>query len=241
MDRARPATNATRFSVAIAAGAWFLASLGALPIQAIAQGLLGHSGEKSEQWPTSFTIVSLFCLWMPMLAAVIIVSRRWGGASFVDDFKLRFRIGDLWGLPIGVACQLALVPAVYWPLQQIWPETFSGDKIEQRAQDLWDKADGAWAVGLFLMVAIGAPLIEELMYRGLVLQALQSRLQNYLALVISAAFFAAIHFQPVEFPGLFAFALLLGYGFQRSGRLSLSILMHIGFNATALIGLALAS
>ena len=129
MDRARPATNATRFSLAIAAGAWFLASLGALPIQAIAQGLLGHSGEKSEQWPTSFTIVSLFCLWMPMLAAVIIVSRRWGGASFVDDFKLRFRIGDLWGLPIGVACQLALVPAVYWPLQRIWPGTFSGDKI----------------------------------------------------------------------------------------------------------------
>ncbi|MEI8391459.1 MAG: CPBP family intramembrane glutamic endopeptidase [Actinomycetes bacterium] len=241
MDRGHPATNATRFSVAIAASAWLLASLGALPLQGIAQGLLGHSGEKSEQWPTSFTIVSLFCLWVPMLAAVMIVSRRWGGSSFIDDVKLRFRIGDLWGLPLGVACQLALVPAVYWPLQHMWTGTFSGDKLDRRAQDLWDKAHGGWAIGLFLMVAIGAPLVEELMYRGLVLQALQSRLHNYLALVISAAFFAAIHLQPVEFPGLFAFALLLGYGFQRSGRLSLSILMHIGFNATALIGLALAS
>lgn len=90
------------------------------------------------------------------------------------------------------------------------------------------------------MVAIGAPLIEELMYRGLILQALQSRLQNYLALVISAAFLRQSIFSQLSSldysPLLCSWVMALAFG-----RLSLSILMHIGFNATALIGLALAT
>ena len=117
----------------------------------------------------------------------------------------------------------------------MWSETFSSDDIEQRARDLWDKAHGGWIVVLIVVVALGAPLIEELVYRGLILQTLQSRLNDWLALFISAAWFALIHLQPVELPGLFAFALVLGICFQRTGRLGMAIFAHIGFNATGLL------
>ena len=117
----------------------------------------------------------------------------------------------------------------------MWSEAFSSDEIEQRAQDLWDKANGGWIIVLIIVVALGAPLIEELVYRGLILQALQSRLNDWLALLISAAWFALIHLQPVELPGLFAFALVLGICFQRTGRLGMAIFAHIGFNAAGLL------
>lgn len=235
MPRSHPATNATRFTIGVAVVAWLMAYVAALPLQGILISATGHGGEKSDLWPISMTVLSILCLWIPFVVALIVVSRRWGQGLFVDDFKVRARWIDLVGLPLGVACQLVLVPAVYWPLQRVWSETFSSDDIEQRARDLWDKAHGGWIVVLIVVVALGAPLIEELVYRGLILQTLQSRLNDWLALFISAAWFALIHLQPVELPGLFAFALVLGICFQRTGRLGMAIFAHIGFNATGLL------
>jgi membrane protease YdiL (CAAX protease family) len=235
MTRPHPATNATRFTVGVAVMAWLLAYMAALPLQGMLIAATGRSGEKSDQWPISMTVLSIFCLWIPFVVALMVVSRRWGQGRFVNDYKVRARWVDLAGLPLGVACQLLLVPAIYWPLQRIWPDAFSSDEIEQRAQDLWDKANGGWIIVLIIVVALGAPLIEELVYRGLILQALQSRLNYWFALMISSAWFALIHLQPVELPGLFAFALVLGICFQRTGRLGMAIFAHIGFNAAGLL------
>ena len=51
----------------------------------------------------------------------------------------------------------------------------------------------------------------------------------------SAAFFALIHFTPVEYPGLFAFGIVLGLCFQRTGRLGMAIVAHMSFNAVGLV------
>ena len=235
MTRPHPATNATRFTVGVAVFAWLLAYVAALPLQGILISITGHGGEKSDSWPISLTVLSVLCLWMPFVVALVVVSRRWGQDQFSRDFKVHLRWVDLAGLPIGIASQLLLVPLIYWPLQRIWPDAFSSDEIEQRARELWDKAHGGWIVVLVVVVALGAPVIEELVYRGLILQALQSRLNDWLALIISAAWFALIHLQPVELPGLFAFALVLGICFQRTGRLGMSVMAHIGFNAAGLL------
>ena len=50
-----------------------------------------------------------------------------------------------------------------------------------------------------------------------------------------AAFFAAIHFRWVEFPGLFVFGLILGVCALRTGRLGMGIAAHMAFNATGLL------
>ena len=235
MTRPHPATNATRFTVGVAVFAWLLAYIAALPLQGILISITGHGGEKSDSWPISLTVLSVLCLWIPFAVALVVVSRRWGQGRFGTDFKVRLGWIDMAGLPIGIASQLLLVPLIYWPLQRIWPDAFSSDEIEQRARELWDKAHGGWIVVLVLVVALGAPIIEELVYRGLILQALQSRLNDWVALIISAVWFALIHLQPVELPGLFAFALVLGICFQRTGRLGMSVMAHIGFNAAGLL------
>lgn len=181
------------------------------------------------------TILTVVLLWIPFAIAIFTVSARWGSGRFTDDFRMRFRAVDLLGVPIGIASQLLLLPLLYWPLRSIWPETFSSDDVEQRARDLWERASGGWTIALIVVVVIGAPLIEEIVYRGMILQALQGRINDVLALVASSLWFAAIHLQPVELPGLFAFAMVLGASYLMTGRLACPILAHAAFNAVGLL------
>lgn len=233
----RPASP-IRFTVGIAFVAWLLAYVAALPLQAAAVAITGHSGSDPDTWPMSMTVLSVVLLWIPFVVAIAIVSSRWGSGRIADDFRIRFRAIDLAGVPIGIASQLLLLPLIYWPLQSIWPDTFSADDVEERARDLWDRAQGGWVVALIIVVVIGAPLVEEIVYRGLILQSLQGRINDVLALIVSSLWFAAIHLQPVELPGLFAFAVVLGACFLSTGRLGCPILAHAAFNA---VGLLLAS
>lgn len=238
MGYVRP-TSPIRFSVGVAFLAWLSAYIVSLPLQAAVIAITGYGGDDPDTWPISITIASVVLLWVPFLVALVIVSRNFGSGRPTRDYRISFRFSDLVGLPIGVASQFLLLPLVYWPLQRWWPDTFASDEVEQRARDLWDKVDGGWVVGLVLVVVIGAPLIEEIVYRGLLLQSLQGRLHDLLALLVSSVWFAAIHLQPVEFPGLFTFAIVLGLCFMVTGRLGSAILAHAAFNATGLLLVAL--
>jgi membrane protease YdiL (CAAX protease family) len=51
----------------------------------------------------------------------------------------------------------------------------------------------------------------------------------------TAGLFTLIHFRPVEYPGLAAFALIVGAAALVTGRLGPAIAIHIGFNATGLL------
>jgi len=55
------------------------------------------------------------------------------------------------------------------------------------------------------------------------------------SVLVVAAFFALIHFRPVEYPGLFAFGLVLGCCAALTNRLGMGIVSHMAFNATALV------
>ena len=78
MTRPHPATNATRFTVGVAVSAWLFAYIAALPLQGVLISITGHSGEKSDSWPISLTVLSVLCLWIPFVVALLVVSRRWG-------------------------------------------------------------------------------------------------------------------------------------------------------------------
>jgi len=233
--RTRRETNSTRFTLGVVAAFWLAAYVVAIPIQGIIIGVSGYGGESSDTWPTGITALSALSLWVCLIVTAVVLSRRFGTGRFGEDFRLTFRVRDLIGLPIGAACQVLVIPAVYWPLQRVWSETFRSEELSERAQDLWDRAAGTWLVVLVVVVAVGAPLVEEIIYRGMIQQALQSRLDDVLAVVISALFFALIHLQPVEIPGLFVFGLVSGVCFMCTGRLGMSIMVHVAFNATGLL------
>jgi membrane protease YdiL (CAAX protease family) len=209
-------------------GAWLVGNLVGSAVVA-AEG----SGSASDA-PVWVTLVSAVVLWVPFIAVLYGLSRRSGTGRLDRDFGLRFAPVDLIGVPIGVLAQLVLVRLIYLPLQHWWPGTFDDHKVEQNARDLYHRADGAWIVLLFLVVAVGAPLVEELVYRGLLQGAFVRRLNDTVAVVLVAAWFAVVHFRAIEYPGLFAFGLVLGVCALRTRRLGMGILAHVAFNVTGL-------
>ena len=196
---------------------------------------LSGSDTNTDDNPTTLVVaLSALALWLPFVVMLRWVARR-TGTDFRTYFGLRFAKIDWLGIPLGVFCQVILMNVINWPLNKWWPKTFNPERIETRARDLVDAAQGAWFIVLFIVVVIGAPLVEELVYRGFIQGGLQNRIGSTWALIIASAWFTIVHLEPIEFPGLFAIALVLGLCYRRTQRLGLSIVTHLAFNATGLL------
>ena len=229
-----PITVTPSISLGTAALTWLVGWLAGNIAGSAVIAASGTSERTAADRPVWVAVASAIALWIPQLVALFVVSRRFATGRPLADYSLRFRPIDLVGIPIGVLSQLVLLRLVYWPLQSGWPDTFSNKHLEENAKDLYDPAHGIWLVVLTLVVVVGAPLVEELVYRGLLMGAARRRVNDVLALIGAAAFFALIHFRPVEYPGLFAFGLVLGACLLATDRIGMGIVTHLAFNATAL-------
>ena len=210
----------------------------ALSIVVTSSSVTGGDGNAAANPTTLVLALSALGLWLPFVFMLRWVARR-AGKDVRTYFGLSFAKIDWLGIPLGIFCQVVLMNVVNWPLNKWWPNTFNPQRIETRARDMVDAAHGAWFVVLFLIVVVGAPLVEELVYRGFIQGGLQARLGSTWALIITAAWFTIVHLEPIEFPGLFAFALVLGLCCRRTQRLGLSMVTHLAFNATGLLLVAL--
>lgn len=224
--------------IGLASATWLGAWLVGQVLATVVVTVSGHDtlAEAGPGWLLGVAFVS----WVPMVAAVQWAGSRVAGVDtglkgLVGRFGFSFSRRDLWGVPLGVATQLLLVPAVYLPLRAWWPDTFRQDDVEQRARDLVDSAHGVGVVLLVLAVVVGAPLVEELVYRGLLHGAFTRCLGRWQGMVVVAVWFAVVHFQPIEIPGLFVVGLVLGACATFTGRLGLSVVAHLSFNLTGLL------
>ena len=224
-----------KFSIKVAVFAWSASYAVALVISSAILVATDNSDLVAGQEPKWFLGVSALALWLPYAIGLYLISKKFGSGVFSKDYFLIFRKIDLWGVPIGVASQLLLVGLVTWPFRLAFPEKFAPELVEKRARDLFDNATGGWLIVLIIVVVFGAPFVEELVYRGLIQSSLGGRFSGIVAMVITAVWFAAVHLQLVEFPGLLAFALVLGYCFYRTKRLGMSVIAHVAFNAPGLL------
>jgi len=223
----------TRVDVRVAIVVWLAAWLvGQLASAAIATA---SGAEASDELSIPTLALAVSVTWIAYLAGMWAASDRAGSGRFVDDYGVRFAPVDLLGVPIGVLTQLVLAPLVYLPLRGVWPDTFSDDRLRETARDLTDRASGASVVLLVLIVAAGAPVVEELVYRGLLQGSFAARVNGTVAWIAASVWFTLVHFRPVEYPGLFAFALVAGACALVTRRLGMSIATHVAFNTTGLV------
>lgn len=121
------------------------------------------------------------------------------------------------------------------PLDAIAHATLA--QLQQADRDVW--------YGIVIaMVVVAAPVTEEVVYRGLLQDAIRrAGVKPWTAITIASAIFAVMHLsaapQPSAIPGLLAslFILSLGFGwaYEKSGCLLVPIVMHALFNAGNLI------
>jgi membrane protease YdiL (CAAX protease family) len=113
-------------------------------------------------------------------------------------------------------------------------------QINSAAADMVDQLRSVTAAFtvLLVMIAVGAPFVEELSFRGLLWGAVVKRgASPWLATLVAAVPFAVIHFEPARLLSLLYAGVLLGV-IRHYGGLGSSMLAHATVNSTAAILLA---
>ena len=210
----------------IAAGAGFLV------------GLVVSSNEQDRAAEIALTSVAV---WVPLVVACVVVSRRRGTGSVRRDYGLQFRWSDF---GIGLAGSIAgrvlsglFVAPIPFPSRSLREvdEAAFGQSIEGAA---------TWTA-LVVVTCIGAPLIEELFFRGLVQARLVGRWGPVVGIGVSSLLFGAAHLVAWQGAWTFAYAwaivgggVVLGTIFHLTKRLGPSIAAHAFFNVQAMLVLA---
>ncbi len=183
----------------------------------------------------------LLGVWIGLAGAVVLSAHR-ARHSLDEEFGWRIR---LWpdvplGVGVGVAAQLWLVPALYEPFVHVVPHL--ARRLGAPARQLTGGAHGNAAFLVAFLIVVGAPVVEELFFRGLLLRALERRFGSFgwsrglvrlSAIVVSGLVFALFHFEPLQFLGLAVFGIALGVLASWSRRLGPSTVAHASFNAVA--------
>jgi membrane protease YdiL (CAAX protease family) len=184
---------------------------------------------------------SALALWAGLLGACVYVSRRRGTGSFVRDFGLRFTRADV-GLGIAGALVGRIVAAVV--LTPIPFPSRSLNDVDEAVLQEGTRGALAWLV-LVLVTCVGAPLVEELFFRGLLQTRLVGRLGAVGGITVTSLLFGAAHV--VAWDGWMTLAygwsiagggLVLGTLRHVSGRLGTAIVAHAVFNVVAMLALA---
>ena len=154
--------------------------------------------------------------------------------AFVLAFYLirRKKLSEaLWLRPVPASTLFtgaSLAPALYFTVAMVlvllpasWTESYG-------------EASSGVATGTVvgvIAVAVVAPIVEEFIFRGLVMTRLSRAMPGWLAVLVSAAVFGLCHGEPVWVCYAFVLGAVFGFIDLRAGSILPSVLGHIMFNA----------
>lgn len=146
----------------------------------------------------------------------------------------------LWGKPTAYQSGLAMLAAVSFTLVSVLLTVLFLSLLQSFGVP---PPDGQFLVpqtaGQLLIASLCATFIpaiaEELLFRGLVQDAVTARFSPAAGLWASALLFALLHRSLLAFPQMLAIGLVLGRLRQRSGSLMLPIIFHAFYNFAVLV------
>jgi CAAX protease family protein len=222
-----------RWGLGDAALGWIIAQIGGA-IAVVIVLAINNDAIDLEDLSLAWLAVAQLGLWVGMLGVPLVASKLKGNGP-VRDFGLR---SEGWDAPLGFAAglltQLILIPLLYGPI--FWLTDLDSSDLEDPARGLTDRATNSFGVAmLILIVGIGAPIVEEIFYRGLLQRSLERRFGVWTGILGSALLFGVSHFQLLQLPALVMFGVVLGVLAHRTGRLAAPIAAHIVFNMTTVL------
>ena len=137
-----------------------------------------------------------------------------------------------WGKAAGPI--LAALAAI-WVLGAILNIFLKAGEEQGLVPDGWDSSRAAPFVANFVVVAMVAPFVEELTYRGLGYAAVRDGYGATAAIIVTAIAFGLAHGLVVALPVLAIFGAILAWLRFKTDSLYPSIILHGVFNGAALI------
>lgn len=212
-------------------GIWYLLQLVAWVVAKIAGfDFPGWELLSGQVQPTEAQLVELgrfnafvyFVAAASMIVLTLLYRRFRHGTSKTLRFSVRglHPVLLLWGLVMMLAAGVVVEPVM--DLLPIPPSAVFGR--------------GFWA--MICLVAM-APVMEEILCRGIILESVRAKYGVVAALFLSSAFFAVLHGQPAMVVNAFVMGLILGYIYIETNSIFSVILLHAFNNGVAFLLLML--
>jgi membrane protease YdiL (CAAX protease family) len=190
------------------------------------------------EWPVVVYVALLALIaYGPSVWWCFYASRRWGTGDLRTDLGLSARLADLgWGPVVWLSAlgmQLAIAAIVVGFGVPISNNT---DAITE-VQD-----DRTYVISVVITAVIAAPIVEEMVFRGVVLRGLRSVMPTVAAVVLQGVLFGAAHVDPIRGVGNVGLVLVLsGVGIAFGGAVALigrvgpAMVAHALFNGVVLV------
>lgn len=156
------------------------------------------------------------------------------------DFLRLAAVGIALGLvsvPISAAAEqiaLEITGAVVGPAQaQRWDaHEHAAVPVERILQGTLTPGD---LVLILVLICVVVPFTEELFFRGFAFGAMRARWRKPAAILLSAAFFAAVHLQVIHFLPVLVLGIVLAYAYDQTGSLVAPVVVHAVNNLVAIL------
>lgn len=181
----------------------------------------------------SETLILQLPLWMGLLVFPWVMARQ-HNMSFAGATALTQKVRDIpIGLAAGAGTQIVALPLLYLALSPL----IDSYSLSAPARAWGDKANNPLGIVLLIaIVLIGAPLVEEIFFRGVLFATLKDRCSPVLMIAVTSLVFMVFHVgQVLQYPGLLLFGIVAGLIYYKTGRLGAAIWTHVGFNAVTVV------
>ncbi|MBR3853130.1 MAG: CPBP family intramembrane metalloprotease [Tidjanibacter sp.] len=178
----------------------------------------------AENLTPDLTLLYYLVQMLPPIAYIVWLRRKAQRPSALHLGVRRVNLPILlWGVAVLLASSVVLEP-----LLLLFPK--------EEYQNVTDMVGlGGWAI---LSVVVCAPILEEILFRGLIFESCRERFGSGAAVLISALLFGLVHGVPVQIINAFVVGLIFGYIYLRTGSLLSVIILHAINNGIAYISLA---
>jgi membrane protease YdiL (CAAX protease family) len=200
----------------------FFLSYGGFYLATLALTAVGQSSFDPSELPRPGS--SLLASFGPnlLLAVAPVALSWWRGRGPRRDYGIVPTARDI---KVGLACggvSLLVALALSVPLTKIY-----GDDGSSGGPDVFDGTGAGWLLAYTAYLVVGAPLTEELLFRGALWGALQHYQVPRLAILgITSLLFAFLHLEPSKVASLFAQGLAIGTARMITGRIGASTVAH---------------
>ena len=89
----------------------------------------------------------------------------------------------------------------------------------------------------FFVIVISAPVLEEILFRGIILDGYLKNYKPWQGIIVSAFLFALLHGNLAQGIGAFGMGILFGWVYWKTNSIIPSVLLHFINNAVAFIGI----
>jgi len=199
---------------------------------------VGFYSATQNLWLVTLGLIALFIIFngwpIAYLYFTVVKSQKIG---FIDGFRLHMStaaIGRTKMILNGFLSFFAMLPFLAWVglVQSLLRLPVSANPIQKLETTIAHSSDIAAIGGMFLLVAVIGPMIEELICRGFLYSALRQKFSISVSVFVSSVFFTVLHFDPSSSLALMTFGIVFALATERFKSIVPAFIAHCLWNGS---------